>query len=83
VDVNIYGYGDVDSLRGNHENIEVGKFLRDYLDVDVDAITKELNKKSKSVSTSENHLSWTGEIPTAEALEASSRQHEHFRVTLP
>ncbi|KAF7862703.1 hypothetical protein EAF04_007576 [Stromatinia cepivora] len=47
VDVNIYGYG-ADVLRGNHENIEVGKFLRDYLNVDVDAITTELNSKKAS-----------------------------------
>lgn len=84
VDVNIYGYGDVDALRGNHENTEVGDFLRKYLDVDVDSITKELNKKSKSVgAASENHHSWMGRIPSAEDLEASSRQHEEFKVILP
>ena len=79
VDVNIYGYGDVDALRGNHENIEIGEFLREYLDVDVKEITKELNKKSFS-SASENHLSWTGRIPTVEELEASSKKHEDFKV---
>lgn len=45
VDVNIYGSSGTDQLRGNHENIEVGKFLRDYLDVDVTDITKELREK--------------------------------------
>jgi alkaline phosphatase len=81
VDVNIYGYGDIDGLRGNHENTDVGKFLREYLDVDVDAITKELNKKSKSVSSaSENHLSWTGRVPTEDDIEALSDQHGDFRV---
>ncbi|PQE33479.1 alkaline phosphatase protein [Rutstroemia sp. NJR-2017a WRK4] len=49
VDVNIYGYA-ADSLRGNHENIEVGGFLRDYLNVDVDAITSKLNKTSRASS---------------------------------
>ncbi|CAD6506078.1 BgTH12-07009 [Blumeria graminis f. sp. triticale] len=44
VDVNVYGTIGSESLRGNHENTEVGEFLRKYLDVDVDAITKELRE---------------------------------------
>lgn len=84
VDVNIYGYGDVDGLRGNHENTDVGKFLRDFLDVDVDTITKELNKKPKSFSSaSETHLSWTGKVPTKEDLEALSTQHADFAAGVP
>ena len=83
VDVNIYGYGDIDGLRGNHENTDIGKFLREYLDVDVDAVTKELNEKSRSVSGTANHLGWTGRIPTELELEALSRQHEDFRVMIP
>ena len=47
VDVNIYGSAGTEALKGNHENTEIGKFLHNYLDVDVDAITKELNEKSK------------------------------------
>ncbi|KAJ6261284.1 hypothetical protein Dda_3953 [Drechslerella dactyloides] len=44
VDVNIYGYPfeRVKKLWGNHENTEIGEFLRDYLNVDVDAVTKKL-----------------------------------------
>ena len=47
VDVNIYASSPkhVPSLIGNHENTDVGKFLAEYLDVDVDAITQELRKK--------------------------------------
>ena len=47
VDVNIYSSGGkaVEQLRGNHENTDVGKFLREYLAVDVDSITAELNEK--------------------------------------
>ncbi|KAI1338241.1 alkaline phosphatase-like protein [Xylariaceae sp. FL0016] len=47
VDVNIYSSGGpgTDVLRGNVENTDVGTFLRGYLDVDVDAITQELNEK--------------------------------------
>jgi alkaline phosphatase len=47
VDVNIYSSGGpgTDAIRGNVENTDVGKFLREYIDVDVDAITVELQKK--------------------------------------
>ncbi|KAL7626152.1 vacuolar alkaline phosphatase [Parahypoxylon ruwenzoriense] len=47
VDVNIYSSGGpgADALRGNVENTDVGKYLREYLNVDVDAITRELNEK--------------------------------------
>jgi alkaline phosphatase len=50
VDVNIYSSGgpETDVLRGNVENTDVGKFLREYLNVDVDAVTKELNEKMGS-----------------------------------
>ena len=82
VDVNIYGYGDVDALRGNHENTDVGTFLREYLEVDVDAITKDLNKKSKSIAASESHLRWTGRIPTKEDLTAITGMHEEFTVEI-
>lgn len=44
VDVNVYSSGGpgTERIRGNVENTDVGKFLREYLEVDVDAITKEL-----------------------------------------
>lgn len=47
VDVNIYSSGGhgAERLRGNVENTDIGKFLRDYLRVDVDEITKELQEK--------------------------------------
>lgn len=47
VDVNIYSSGGrgTDAIRGNVENTDVGKFLREYLDVNVDEITVELKKK--------------------------------------
>ncbi|KAL2156270.1 hypothetical protein VTH82DRAFT_1015 [Thermothelomyces myriococcoides] len=47
VDVNIYSSGGpaVEKIRGNVENTDIGKFLIEYLDVDVDAITKELRNK--------------------------------------
>ncbi|CAK7270908.1 vacuolar alkaline phosphatase [Sporothrix epigloea] len=47
VDVNIYSSGGkaAEQLRGNRENTDVGAFLREYLDVDVESITAELNDK--------------------------------------
>ncbi|RDA86229.1 hypothetical protein CP532_5085 [Ophiocordyceps camponoti-leonardi (nom. inval.)] len=50
VDVNIYASpgSDTDPLRGNVENTDVGRFLSDYLDVDVDAVTRELRRKTKA-----------------------------------
>jgi len=50
VDVNLYGYtsqssiaeADLTPLRGNHDNTEIGEFIRDYLQLDLDAITAEL-----------------------------------------
>lgn len=47
VDVNIYSSGGeaAEQLHGNRENTDIGKFLREYLDVDVESITAELNEK--------------------------------------
>ncbi|KAK7729389.1 vacuolar alkaline phosphatase [Cytospora paraplurivora] len=47
VDVNIYSSGgpQAENIHGNVENTDVGKFLRDYLDVKVDSITAELKEK--------------------------------------
>lgn len=47
VDVNIYSSGGpaTEKIRGNVENTDIGKFLREYLDVDVEEITDELREK--------------------------------------
>ena len=49
VDVNIYSSGGpgTDKIRRNVENTDVGKFLREYVDVNVDEITDELRQKMK------------------------------------
>ncbi|TFB05815.1 Repressible alkaline phosphatase [Trichoderma ghanense] len=51
VDVNIYSSGGpgTETIRGNVENTDVGKFLRHYLDVgdQVEEITKELRDKTE------------------------------------
>ncbi|KAG9246503.1 alkaline-phosphatase-like protein [Calycina marina] len=71
VDVNIYGTTGSGNLSGNHENIEVGIFLRDYLNVDVDQITKELVDASQLHNTTNGDTNWTGRIPSEEELAAS------------
>jgi alkaline phosphatase len=45
VDVNIYASGDptTTKLRGNHENTEIGQFIKEYLDLDLDSVTRILN----------------------------------------
>jgi len=84
VDVNIYGSAGSEALRGNHENIEIGKFLREYLDVDVKSITEELIEKSKAFGISgASQSSWTGRLPTHEDLEMASRHYEHLYGEAP
>ncbi|KAK8082406.1 putative PHO8-repressible alkaline phosphatase vacuolar [Apiospora saccharicola] len=69
VDVNIYSSGGsgTDAIRGNVENTEVGDFLREYIGVDVEAVTKELRKKYQRRSkTSALKLDATGESSSSE-----------------
>lgn len=48
VDVYIYGYSNrktswlqiLENLQGNHENIEIGQFIKNYLKLDLDKVTK-------------------------------------------
>jgi alkaline phosphatase len=48
VDVNIYASSSKDAwpLVGNHENTEIGQFMADYLDLDVENTTKHLQSSS-------------------------------------
>jgi alkaline phosphatase len=67
-DVNIYASNakDASPLVGNHENTEVGGFLRDYLGVDVDAVTRELREKGKGLvveAADGEKVSWMGAVP--------------------
>lgn len=59
VDVNIYASSPKHAgpLIGNHENTEIGKFLREYLDVDTEAVTKELKEQ---LLTSSKFKNWLG-----------------------
>lgn len=67
-DVNIYSSDPeaAKALVGNHENTEVGKFLHEYLEVDVDAVTKELREKGVGLmvtNTAGEQVSWMGDVP--------------------
>ncbi|KAI9684178.1 MAG: hypothetical protein M1829_003448 [Trizodia sp. TS-e1964] len=58
VDVNIYASDNADArlaLGGNHENTEVGDFMRKYLELDLESVTKELREKGVG--------SWMGSRP--------------------
>ncbi|KAJ9662781.1 vacuolar alkaline phosphatase [Neophaeococcomyces mojaviensis] len=67
VDVNIYASDPHHArpLIGNHENIEVGKFLADFLDVDVSEVTKELvekGTKTHDVASESMNFAWMGPV---------------------
>jgi alkaline phosphatase len=67
-DVNIYtsDKNAAASLIGNHENTDIGKFLREYLEVDVEPITKKLKEAwtaLDSVDAQGNTISWLGAVP--------------------
>jgi alkaline phosphatase len=75
VDVNIYGSAGSEALRGNHENTDIGEFLRNYLEVDLDAITKELREKLHgSGVTASAHLA------IEKSAGKSSDRYHHFRA---
>ncbi|KAF2263050.1 alkaline phosphatase-like protein [Lojkania enalia] len=67
-DVNIYSSDPKAALPlvGNHENTEVGDFLREYLGVDVAAVTKELREKGANLMVTDadgQQVSWMGKLP--------------------
>jgi alkaline phosphatase len=81
VDVNIYGTKGSETLRGNHENTQIGEFLRNYLELDVKPITEELVQKLTSFNTAdEGQSSWTGRIPTKEDLEMAMEFHDNMGI---
>lgn len=67
-DVNIYASDQklAAPLVGNHENTEIGAFLRNYLGVKVDEVTKELKKAGKDLkmlNATHQEVGWMGPIP--------------------
>ena len=64
VDVNIYSSGGprTENIRGNVENTDVGKYLREYLEVDVDAITSELQDKMGKAAVQDTGMEALDEV---------------------
>lgn len=57
VDVNLYAYGkDIEYLRGNHENIDIGDYIVDYLNLDLDTITSKLNNSNFHQASDSTHF---------------------------
>lgn len=71
-DVNIYTSDRraAKALEGSVENTDVGEFLRDYLDVDTDSVTRRLK-----ASENFKDLSWMGKLPEdGERLDGQSHE---------
>lgn len=86
LDVNIYASDPqaAAALVGNHENTEVGKFLRDYLNVDVDEITKELRQKGAGFDTVDamgEKVSWMGKLPESGQRLDGQDHLDHYQVS--
>lgn len=86
-DVNIYSTDAsvAKALIGNHENTEIGDFLRNYLGVDVKAITDELKMKGAEWDKENtNSESWMGQKPAlGEVMDGGShleRYQGEFRM---
>lgn len=86
-DVNIYASSTNDAwpLVGNHENTEVGTFLADYLDVNIDAVTKRLQSSafwtsSGEESSDQEKYSWLGDpLGSDVRTEGLDTYHGDFR----
>ena len=81
MDVNIYASNPrkAKTLIGNHENTDIGEFIRMYLDLDLKAITKELKAKGPAfdtVSEDGEKVSWMGKLPD-EGRELNTLDHYH------
>ncbi|KAJ5492736.1 Repressible alkaline phosphatase [Penicillium diatomitis] len=86
-DVNIYASSSKNAwpLVGNHENTDVGKFLAEYLDLDVNAVTKRLQSaaswtaSSDESSPSKQH-GWLGDpLGSNVRVEGLDGYHGDFR----
>ena len=76
VDVNIYASdpSHAKPLIGNHENTDIGAFIRDYLDVDVDAVTEELKEAAEKGA-----LDMGDPVSDERAMAAQDHYHGEFK----
>ncbi|KAF1990345.1 alkaline phosphatase-like protein [Aulographum hederae CBS 113979] len=82
-DVNIYASSPkgASPLIGNHENTEVGNFLRDYLDLDLGPVTKELQEKGALFDTTDakgEKVGWMGRLPDNDERLDGQDHLEHY-----
>ncbi|CAK3946371.1 related to alkaline phosphatase Pho8 [Lecanosticta acicola] len=79
-DVNIYTSDPAaaSALRGNHENTEVGEFLRSYLGLDdeVEKVSEKLRKHMKTVEGGQEF--WLGSIPEADERLDGQDHLDHY-----
>ncbi|KAI9781286.1 MAG: hypothetical protein M1839_006079 [Geoglossum umbratile] len=84
VDVNIYGSAGAEILHGNHENTDIGEFIRDYLELDLEGITKKLKEEGTRFDTMTANgevVSWMGKLPEhgGRELDELDMYHGDFR----
>ena len=84
VDVNIYGSAGTEVLRGNHENTEIGEFIRDYLELDLGSVTRKLKERGTQfdvVTADGEVVSWMGRLPEhgGRELDELDTYHGDFR----
>lgn len=77
--MNIYGSGATSALEGNHENTEVGLFMRDYMGLDLEHITKKLVDAAEQFDIQledGTKKSWMGALPES-GKNLNSFDHYH------
>jgi alkaline phosphatase len=84
VDVNIYGSAGTEVLRGNHENTDIGEFIKEYLELDLASVTKKLKKQGAqfdSVTAEGEVVSWMGRLPEQDGreLDKLDKYHDDLR----
>ena len=88
MDVNIYTScpTKAKALIGNHENTDIGEFIRTYLDLDLKTITDELKQKGSAfdaVSEAGAGSSWMGRLPNdTRELDGFDHYHGDFKRDL-
>ncbi|KAK1597233.1 alkaline phosphatase [Colletotrichum navitas] len=84
LDVNVYSTGgeEAHKIRGNVENTDIGKFLRGYLNVDVDAITAELKEKMNKQQLGVMNVDMRQQMPgLTEDPDAWSQSQEYAHLS--
>lgn len=88
MDVNIYTScpTKAKALVGNHENTDIGNFIRAYLDLDLKTITEELKRKGPAfdtVSEDGERSSWMGKaLGDERKLDGPDHYHGDFKRDL-